>query len=95
VCFSYADDVNLMVALSSLGITIPAILGIWVLYEQATWNIILGIFCDLAGMIILSIEVNREVDGTDDCKKTTLDSIRCLVEKIKGLKGRQCYSSLP
>jgi drug/metabolite transporter (DMT)-like permease len=56
LCLFYANNVNIMVALSSLNIVIPAILGILVLSERATWNIILGIVLALAGMIILSLE---------------------------------------
>jgi len=66
VCLYYADDANLMVAWSSLCITIPPILGISVLHEVATWDVILALFFALTGMIILSFEADEAQDGNDN-----------------------------
>lgn len=74
MCLFYADDVNLMVALSSLYIVVPVILGSLILHEQVTWNIILGLCCALVGAIILALEANRE-HRTYDRSRTMLDSI--------------------
>jgi len=56
LCFVYAEDFNLMIALSSFYIIIPGALGIVVLDEAPTWNVLLGLFLALAGIIVLSYE---------------------------------------
>ena len=61
LCLCYAEDFNLMVALSSLYIVIPAILGILVLDEAATWNIFIGLFLALAGMMVLSFQAHEAI----------------------------------
>jgi len=62
ICFLYADDFNLMIALMSLYITVPAILGILVLNEAPTWNNWLGLFSALTGIIVLSYKVKENID---------------------------------
>jgi len=64
VCLVFADDLNLMVALSSLNIAIPAIFGILLLHETATWDIILGLVLALLGIIILSFEAKDQALGS-------------------------------
>lgn len=94
VCLYYADDVNLMVALSSLCITIPSSLGIFILHEQATWNVIVGLLCALAGMIILSTEANEELDGASSISQFTHDSISCILDKNTSIQAKSSYGSL-
>jgi len=61
ICLYFADDFNLMVALSSLNFVIPAILGIVFLNEQASWNILLGLFFACVGLVTLSWEAKDSV----------------------------------
>jgi len=77
----YTDDANTMLALLSLYITVPVILGIIALDEQASWNIILGLICALAGMIFLSMEVGEAVDRTDSGSRKTVDSIHTMINE--------------
>jgi len=64
LCFVYADDFNLMVALMSLYIIIPALLGIFLLDEEATWNNLLGLFSALAGAMVLSYKMKESLDSS-------------------------------
>lgn len=66
LCLLYTEDTNLMVAITSLSIVIPVILGIGFLDEPATWNVLLGVVLALLGMVILSFEVK---EGTDTPKE--------------------------
>jgi len=92
VCLAYANDVSLMVALSSLNITVPAVFGVLLLDEPATWNIILGLLSALAAMIVLSMEVNEEVE---DAEANSTYSMRILKPIVKKVKGFEHYSTIP
>jgi len=96
VCLAYANDVSLMVALSSLYITIPAIFGVLLLDEEATWNIILGLLFALAAMIVLSLEVNEEVkvaeaNSADEYIQYPMRTLKHKVEKVLSFER---YSTL-
>jgi len=56
ICVSYAEDLNLVVGISSMFVTIPTVLGLVFLHEPASWNVILGLFFVCCGMIFLSSE---------------------------------------
>jgi len=53
---SYAEDLNLVVGLSSMFVTIPTVLGLFFLHEPATWNILFGLVLVCSCMAILSLE---------------------------------------
>jgi len=61
ICLYFAEDFNLMVALSSLNFVIPAILDIVFLNEQASWNVMLGLFFACIGFVTLSLEATKSV----------------------------------
>lgn len=82
VCLLFTEDATMMVALTSTSITIPAILGIVILEEPATWNVLLGLVIALVGIIILSFELK---DGTNSIDKdlpgfTKLDTVASIHE---------------
>jgi len=79
-CLLYTENVNAMVALTSLSITIPVILGIVVLKEAATWNALLGLVLAVLGIIILSFEVKEGTKQTVDERRKTLPSLPALQE---------------
>lgn len=56
LCLVYADDFNLMVALTSLNIAVPAICGMGFLHEPATVDVLLGLVFASGGVIILSLD---------------------------------------
>lgn len=80
VCLMLTEDTNVMVALTSLNITIPAILGIVILKEPATWNVILGVVLALLGIIILSFEVREGTDTSKDTRRLKIRSIASIQE---------------
>jgi len=78
LCLCFADDFNLMVALSSLHIVIPAVLGIFVLHEPARWNVLLGLVLALTGLITLSLEATQETASPFTPAKRGIPSISSL-----------------
>jgi len=94
MCLFYSDDVNLMLAFSSLYITIPVILGILILEEQAHWNVILGLSCALAGMVMLAMEVKEEVERTDSRSRTALNSIQTMINEYTDEQNEPINNSL-
>jgi len=102
---NYTEDANYIVALLSLYIVIPAIGGITILGEAATWNILLGIFCALAGMIVLALEAKGEITQINSELTSTKSSnsnffsiptlMKQMARKLQNVTHRQCYSTIP
>lgn len=70
--FTYAlqcwPNLNLMTALSSIYVVIPSALGMICLHEPPTYNVFLGLFFAVLGVIILAMEVNAEGKEPADVK---------------------------
>ena len=62
VSLLYTENTNRMVAIMSLYITLPAILGIVILEEPATWTHILGFLSALLAAITMAFEVKEGSD---------------------------------
>jgi len=90
MCLYYTDDVNLMVALSSMYIVVPVILGTLILHEQVTWNIILGLCCALIGAIILALEANGE-HRTYNRSRAMIDSISTTINECPKRRSKANY----
>jgi len=80
VCLMYTDNANLMVAITSFNITVPAILGIVILEEPATWNVLLGLLFALLGIIVLSFDVKGETNCPKVSRIRTIGSIASVHE---------------
>jgi len=59
---SCAEDLNLVVGLSSMFVTIPTLLGLFFLHEPPTVNVLFGLVLVCSGMAILSLEaLNKDM----------------------------------
>jgi len=94
--FTYAlqcwPNLNLMTALSSLYIVIPAVLGMACLHEPPTYNVFLGLLFAVFGVIILGLEVNEESKDTVSVKEfdeETLETEPLLGPAGGDLNGRR------
>lgn len=86
MCLKYGNDLNIMVALTSLNIDIPALLGIVVLKEPATWNVLLGVFLVVAAIMILSLEAKQSFKSpSDKTKRLHWSPSSIYLEKIKNV----------
>jgi len=94
LCCVYAEDVNLMNALSSFNIIIPGILGILVLHEAPTWNVLLGLLLALAGMIVLSYRAKEAMDSPIEKMPLSKNSFRLERQEIPNADKTTPYLSL-
>lgn len=90
---TYSDDFNLMCALSSLYIVIPAILGIIVLHEKPTWNILCGLALALVGLIVLSLEAKHEITKPCTPQRRSLSSFS--INTIRLERTKSCRDKTP
>jgi len=102
---NYTVDTNYIVALLSLYIVVPAIGGLTILGEAATWNILLGLFFAVAGMIVLALEAKGEITEINidlistKSSKSSFFSIPTWMKKMTGKLQNatqpQFYSTIP